>query len=232
MTQTKYKILTGSASYTFLLLSFIFILFFGLMLIMLDKGDLVLYLNNNYSYVAGQFFRFVTYMGDGWLYAILGIVLLIWRYYYFLLLAMVALVQTIFVHIFKQWLARDIERPKAYFDGILELQFIPGVDPNSYHAFPSGHTATAFAIFTLLTLLFKNRLLAVVFFFAGFLVALSRVYILQHFLVDVYFGAIFGIFSSYLVYIYFETKTVLPENVKWHNGLKDFWVSRKKPVVP
>ncbi|WP_404818046.1 phosphatase PAP2 family protein [Reichenbachiella ulvae] len=59
-------------------------------------------------------------------------------------------------------------------------------------SFPSGHTTTAFVIAFCLSLLFQKRLLTYAFLFVALLVAYSRMYLLQHFYIDILFGALVG----------------------------------------
>lgn len=80
-------------------------------------------------------------------------------------------------------------RPK-----LLEEQDIYGFfwfEWDSLHAsFPSGHAATAMAVFTVLSLLFPKYRYSFLLFFG--LIALSRVFIHAHFLSDVIIGGIIG----------------------------------------
>ncbi|MCA1759425.1 MAG: phosphatase PAP2 family protein, partial [Bacteroidales bacterium] len=60
-------------------------------------------------------------------------------------------------------------------------------------SFPSGHTATAFSVFLMLALITKNRWGKLALFFGAVVVAYSRVYISQHFLVDITAGSIISV---------------------------------------
>ncbi len=60
-----------------------------------------------------------------------------------------------------------------------------------YHSFPSGHSATAFALATSLSLLFPRFSLR--FFSLALLFSLSRVLLLKHYLSDVFGAAALGI---------------------------------------
>jgi membrane-associated phospholipid phosphatase len=44
------------------------------------------------------------------------------------------------------------------------------------------------------------------------LVAFSRVYLLQHFFIDTYFGAEIGIITAILVYYYIDYRSNIPAN--------------------
>ena len=60
-------------------------------------------------------------------------------------------------------------------------------------SFPSGHATTAFTLFTCLALIVPNKLLKILFFAIAALAAYSRIYISQHWLVDIFAGSIIGV---------------------------------------
>ncbi len=61
---------------------------------------------------------------------------------------------------------------------------------SKYHAFPSGHTASAVAFFV--TLLLARRRVGLIVLPVAFLIAASRIYLRAHFLSDVTAGALVG----------------------------------------
>lgn len=164
------------------------------------KGKLELLMNQFHYPSLDVFFKYITHLGDGSLLAVLLIVILFYKYYTAILVAFSILFQTIIISIFKRGFFKGLERPMAFFDESVSLNFVDGVDVHSANTFPSGHTATGFAIFALLFIIINNRgiVVSTLLFVLAFLVGLSRVYILQHFVIDVYFGAIFGILSVVL----------------------------------
>ncbi len=145
------------------------------------------------------FFKYVTYLGDGILIAILLVFLLLVSYKWSILAAFSIIFQSVLVSVFKRWIYEGLERPTAFLKNI-EWHYVEGVDVHGSNTFPSGHTTTAFALFSILVVIFHYRhyLFSLMFFLLAFLAGLSRVYLLQHFLVDVYFGAVFGISSVIL----------------------------------
>ena len=168
------------------------------------KGELELLINQFHNPFLDLFFRYITNLGDGSLFAVLLIGLLFHNYYSSMLTALTIIFQAILVSIFKRGIYKGLERPLAFFNEDVSLNFVEGVDVHSFNTFPSGHTATAFAIFALLYIVIKNKgvIVSTILFMIAFLVGLSRVYLLQHFVVDAYFGAIFGILSV-LIPMYF-----------------------------
>ena len=100
-------------------------------------------------------------------------------------------------------------RPVLYLQehGLLDtLQLVEhyGIDQlyTGATSFPSGHTLSAFALFGYLALLSAHkRWVALALFLTALLVGLSRIYLIQHFLEDVYAGSIFGMGLALWCYI-------------------------------
>ncbi len=166
-------------------------------LLVFPKGELELLINKFHYPVLDAFFKYATNLGDGVLLAILLIGVLFYNYYTAILTAFSILVQSLLVSLFKRWIFNGLVRPTAFFDQSISLNFVEGVDVHTTNTFPSGHTATGFALFALLFIILNNQkmIVSILFFLLAFLVGFSRVYLLQHFVVDVYFGAIIGIIS-------------------------------------
>ena len=107
-------------------------------------------------------------------------------------------------------------RPWGFFEDPSVLHAIEGVKQNKHNTFPSGHTATAFALAVLLALIVKNRNWTYLILILAAITGFSRVYLNQHFLVDTYVGAILGMISSFLVWAIITQWTTLTEK-KWAN---------------
>ncbi|MGY0041507.1 phosphatase PAP2 family protein [Pedobacter sp. NJ-S-72] len=96
-------------------------------------------------------------------------------------------------------------RPSLYFEQISfhYKHFVNGIVTHHSGSFPSGHTASAFAMATVFVLCFKNRVISLLCLVAAILVGYSRIYLAQHFLQDVIAGAItgsiFGLLSFYFI---------------------------------
>lgn len=164
------------------------------------KGELELLINKFHYPALDLFFRYATHLGDGSLLAILLIGSLFYNYYTAILTAFTILFQSLIVSLFKRWIFKGLERPLAFFDENIALNFVDGVEVHSSNTFPSGHTATGFAVFALLFIAMNNRgtIHSTLCFIFAFVVGLSRVYLLQHFVIDAYFGALFGTLSVIL----------------------------------
>lgn len=180
-----------------------FLLLLCALILTTEKGSPELWINSNFNKSLGQFFRYATHLGDGIVYAVLIAFFLLVRYYFAILLLFTSIVQTILAQGLKKIVFPDALRPSAYFEnheGVV-LQFAEGVKIHSVHSFPSGHTATAFSIAILLTVIFRKTIYVYLFFILAIIAGFSRVYLMQHFFEDVLAGAVVGIFSAMLVII-------------------------------
>lgn len=80
---------------------------------------------------------------------------------------------------------------------------VPGLELyGGYNSMPSGHTMMAFTMWSLVTLMFyrKYPYTGLVAAILAVSVGMSRVFLVQHFLVDVIAGALFGLMVSDLVW--------------------------------
>lgn len=180
----------------------------GLLLVTTAHGDLVLWLNDHHSAFGDFFFKYWTHLGDGFLLGAVALVFLFINYHKFYTFLIAIAFQTVFVHIFKQWLFAGEPRPKLYFqDTTASLNFVEGVAVRSYDSFPSGHTASAFTLAFFLILVSKSTGVRLAIFITAILVGISRMYILQHFGRDVYFGSLIGIISVVLAYMIMASKS-------------------------
>jgi len=139
-----------------------------------------------------DYFMFsLSRMGDGYAYAAIGIILLFFFpdiRFQILPAALVAFAVEIPVFkILKEKTKRD--RPFVKIPGINFL-----IKPPDKFSFPSGHTAAAFLMATILGAFFP--MLAVLFYALAALIGFSRIYNGLHFPTDVLAGVILGVTSA------------------------------------
>jgi membrane-associated phospholipid phosphatase len=85
-----------------------------------------------------------------------------------------------------------IERTRPYYNkGQWDFKFF--TTNNEFQSFPSGHTTVAFAFSTVLAEYFDTFYSRIFFYSLAATTAFARVYNNQHFLSDVFFGALIGI---------------------------------------
>lgn len=175
------------------------LLLLGLMGVQLgySQADLSLWVNGRYSPMADVFFKWVTHLGDGAFAVLVALVLLFYSYRWAALMALSFGVSALLAQFFKHVLFDDIVRPRKFFEGQnVLLHFVEGVEVYEFNSFPSGHTATAFALFCLLSIVTTHKRWGIVFLFVAFLVGYSRVYLLQHFVIDTFAGSLVGVFTT------------------------------------
>lgn len=191
---------------------FIVIFLIGLILLpFYEKGGIELKINQLHHPILDVLFANITHLGDGAILVVPLLLLIFYKYSYLILFALSSLIHLILVHIGKKWVFDGMPRPAEFLKDVSFYE-VPGVELHHWGSFPSGHTTTAFmlASFLYLVLPKKFKLHYLLMGFA-FFVGLSRVYLMQHFLMDIWAGALLGIFSSLLSYIlvlkFFSKKT-------------------------
>ena len=170
----------------------LFILGF-LVIALTEHGDTVVYLNNLHSPGLDVFFKYATHLGDGVALAVAVVFLLIKKLRFGLILGLVGIVQVIISWFLKHIVFGKTPRPKNYFEDLSQFSFVEGVKLNGWNSFPSGHTMTAFSVAAFLMLMFKRPIWSVLLITGAVLVGISRIYLFQHFLVDVLVGSLIGI---------------------------------------
>ncbi|MBI1315310.1 phosphatase PAP2 family protein [bacterium] len=102
-----------------------------------------------------------------------------------------ALVVLVVVGMLKNYVFPDALRPTGLIDP-RALHLVEGVKMHRNHSFPSGHTMAGFAWTFALASAIHNRWTFYTMPMAATLIGLSRIYLSQHFLVDVVIGAWLG----------------------------------------
>ncbi|MCE3282085.1 MAG: phosphatase family protein [Chitinophagaceae bacterium] len=149
-----------------------------------------LLLNGDSGKAMDYFFMFFTYFGDAALWVPM-FAYIIWRQkklYLPLSLASFAL-GTIFVHVCKIFIVPGELRPTRYITDAF-IHTVDGVRVHGANSFPSGHTATAFVFFLVICLMTRKTWWIPVGFLTAVLVGYSRIYLAQHFPLDVAAGII------------------------------------------
>ncbi len=177
--------------------SLLMVLSLGVLLLLLNgKTTCFIAMNNYHVYWLDVFFINYTFIGDG-LFAIMCIVV-----YYFHFKqkqqGVAMLISFIIIAIIVQ-VAKNLfssPRPKLFFSPGQYTHFIEGVSIANHASFPSGHTACAFAIATVMVLMANNKITQLLLLTAAILAGYSRIYLGQHFLLDVIVGAVIGTASG------------------------------------
>lgn len=190
------KHLFKEKSILFLLLPFLIVMLY--LILAYGKGPSHLLVNSWHSPEADFFFKYMTQIGDGIFFVVVILLLSFIRFRWALYQLLAALLTLFVVAMSKKVFFKGMARPSRYFENTEVLHLVDGVRIYADNTFPSGHTITAVAIFVILLFIVKNRYLKVLFVILAILAGFSRVYLSQHFLVDVFSGVIIGLLIAVL----------------------------------
>lgn len=164
-----------------------------LIIYLLHINERLFYIINSSSKYIGNFWGCITIFGDGLFVAILLIPFLRKRPHIVWAMLWTAILFNIVLHSLKSGL--NIPRPPFV---LPEHSFYILGPKYSFHSFPSGHTATAFAIAGTLIFSIKNDLLKTGLFLLACLVGLSRIGVGVHWPADVCAGVAIGWASAWI----------------------------------
>jgi membrane-associated phospholipid phosphatase len=175
-----------------------------------EKIAINVYLN---QYVGNGFFDafffYITYLGDGRVAALLLLLILVYNVRTGIYAIFSFLSATIVSNTLKYTLFDDVDRPWFIYQWIEKhhnITYVKGVDLHLHNSFPSGHATQAFAILMSLAFVIPNKFLKLLLLLLAVLTSLSRVYLSQHWLIDITAGSVIGIGFSILYYYAFIHK--------------------------
>lgn len=173
-------------------------------LIFFSKTSTHLFFNSYHNSFFDFLFKYITWFGDG-VFAVLAIIsLFLYRIKYGWIAFWAFILSTIVTQSLKRLIFEETLRPGKFFEGTSLLRIVPDLHLYSYYSFPSGHSSGAFCIFLCFALFTGKKWLQFACFLMAFLVAHSRLYLSQHFLIDIYFGSLFGVIITLIVYFWFQ----------------------------
>lgn len=166
------------------------------------RSEIIIWINQWHALVFDYLMRGISYLGTGPVYFI--IIALVWfknrAYAYGGLWAF--LLSSAITQGLKHLLFSDVWRPLAVIPN--EQLYIPFIDNNAFrYSFPSGHATIIFTLLAFVSYYFKASLAWLCFVFA-ILVVYSRLYLLQHFLIDITIGSLIGFGSGLISIIIWE----------------------------
>jgi len=196
---------------------FLIFLIFFLPFIFTPKAQSLLFINGLTSEVNDFFFRNITWLGEGFLifFFVLILPFIKSKWVYVFLLSVI--IHIFLIQINKQYLFNHLYRPYTYMEWIGKrhlLHLVEGVKIRTEVSFPSGHTTNAAFTCLFISLVFKKKSLSWILAFLAFTIGISRVYLVQHFFIDIYFGFLFGVFSTTVSYILI-TKLIEKRQWQW-----------------
>jgi membrane-associated phospholipid phosphatase len=173
--------------------------------LLVGREQLFLALNEDLGWLADRFFSLLTYLAEGWIW--IPYLLIVYGFFkkdlVFILLNFLS--STLLTQLPKNYIWPNVNRPIASGIPIEKIHTVKGVEVHTYNSFPSGHTATAYTLFFLTVYFFPNKKV----FWLGLVYtmacAYSRVYLGQHFPIDLA-GGIIAAILSFQISIWFRNK--------------------------
>ncbi len=201
-------------NYSFFFPYFIYLIIGALFLSITKKGDILLLINEYHNPFFDIFFKYATMLGEGYYFAVIIIIMGMFRFKYFLEGLILFLATGAVAQILKH-IVNDA-RPISYFANSIHLNLVDGVSVYQWYSMPSGHSTSAFTIYLFFAMISKNEYVKFVYFLLALIVAISRVYLAQHFFADVYVGSLLGVILTLFIHNYSESSIIL-NRTKWYN---------------
>lgn len=180
---------------------YIILLAFSLCILLLfNKASIHLFINRFHSGFFDFFFKYFTHLADGLFILFIGILFFAFNKIRSLFILVSFGLSSAVTQILKKVIYYEQLRPGVFFNDLSNLYIVPGVDIHGYFSFPSGHTTGAFCLATCLVLSDNKTKWHLFLLLYALLAAYSRMYLSQHFLVDVVVGSTIGVCSAFVVY--------------------------------
>ncbi len=189
----------------FLIVQFIFILIISVILLNFNKNEAHIWVNQYHHTVLDYMFYILTQSVEFWscliIFTIVGFV----KNYKLGLIGFITYAITgLIAQLLKRNVFSGFNRPTY---NINDLRLIPdyfNFEQHSNFSFPSGHSTAAFTVFIFLALISTSKKWMILFAILACLVAFSRVYLSQHYFIDIIAGSILG--SGLTIILYFLLK--------------------------
>lgn len=197
----------------FLVPTIVLALVLGTSLLVVPKAELHLTLCQPHTHFLDTIVPIFTDLVD-WLPYLCVVLLLFYRAGWATFLASNLLLSTLFVQPIKHIV--HAPRPLTWFAENMpdvSLPLVEGVRMNYWLSFPSGHTTTFFVLFFSLSIILcaekikgKNILSFLCFLCASF-GAYTRIYLSQHFALDIFAGILIAVSSTLVLYFFLVKRT-------------------------
>lgn len=166
-----------------------------------EKAHFLLWLCECRHPVADHYFYYITLVGEPHGYIFFGLLLWMISWRKMLTVPVLGILVTIMSFLLKEFF--QYERPALYLDRIGwegPMSVLGYYMPSGFHSFPSGHAMAGWALFTLMAAHIRRVWFSIFCLFLATSVAISRVYLMAHFLQDVVAGSMIGFALGYFIY--------------------------------
>jgi len=179
-----------------------------------DKVSFFLLINKHHHPFLDIFFYYITHLGSVITFGLLLVFLLIRKIKLqkIVIGASSFVMMSIVVQFLKRCIFPHYHRPSKLIPMVNEcvtLHVVPQAEILTHLSFPSGHAATAFTAVCFLAIMDKQKSIIYNVFLLIFatLIAYSRVYLCQHFYLDIYIGALIGGWMTFITTAIFQKGT-------------------------
>ena len=199
--------------FPFLVPTLVLALILAVALLIVPKAELHLALCQPHTPFLDTIIPFFTNLVD-WLPYLIVVLLLFYRAGWSTFLASNLLLTTLIVQPIKHIV--HAPRPLTWFAEYMPditLPLVEGVRMNHWLSFPSGHTATFFALFFCVSIILcaenvKGKyILSFLCFLCASFGAYTRIYLSQHFALDIFAGILIAVCSTLILYFFLVKKT-------------------------
>lgn len=208
----------------FIMLSLTLVVALGLALLYIPKGELHLLLCDRHTPARDILYRYYTRVAEWFPYVVCVSLLLFGRLGDGLFATSAMILSALTTQLFKHIV--NAPRPVNWFAGCMpdvQLPLVDGVKMNMWFSFPSGHTTSFFALAFVACILLNNErspiankklqiALQILLVFLAALGGYSRIYLSQHFALDVFAGVLVGVLITMLCWTVFNRL----EDKKWY----------------
>ena len=197
----------------FLVPTLVLALVLGIALLITQKAELHLALCQPHTTGLDTIVPIITNLVD-WLPYVVVVLLLFYRAGWATFLASNLLLSTVIVQPIKHIVCAP--RPLTWFAENMPdvtLPLVEGVRMNHWLSFPSGHTTTFFVLFYSLSIILcaenvkGKTILSILCFLCASFGAYTRIYLSQHFALDIFAGILIAVFSTLSLYFFLVKKT-------------------------
>ena len=193
-------------SYHWLLWGFLFLLGI-LFLAIFQNSNFSIIINASHNNFLDQFFKYITFLGDGRFVFLIALIYLFANKKYGISILISLIINTILIQVLKRVVFSNRFRPSFYFKNLIEdgsWNMIDGVELYEKFSFPSGNTASIFCLCMSICIFMKKKYFPLLLVLLAYIVGFSRIYLSQHFLIDVLAGALIGSLIPILTFKYVE----------------------------
>ena len=193
----------------FLYLNAVRLFWFGGALIILLQDKLVFHkkINDLGTSFLDIVMRNLTHAGDGLFACLIVLAFLFIRIKTGLLLLLSFISTAVVVQLLKHTLFDSMKRPIVFFQNDPSFRTIEAFTYHTSNSFPSGHSASIFALCTVIAYQYRqNLLIQICLVIIAATVAFTRVYLSQHFLQDIVAGSLIGTLISHVICDFYGSK--------------------------